>query len=849
MSDRYVCIHGHFYQPPRENPWLGVIEKQPSADPFHDWNERIFAECYAAGARARIHDNERRIVRLVNNFLNLSFNIGPTLFAWLARYHPHTTRRIVAADRRSCERLGGHGNALAQAYNHMIMPLAGPRDKHTQIIWGMADFEHRFGRRPEGMWLPECGVDMETISALISHGIKFIVLAPEQAARVRHFHDPHWQECAGQSVDPRRAYRVFERTEDGRKLYNRHLDVFFYHEGLSHGIAFQHLLRSAEKLDHRVEEAYEEDRHEPQLISAATDGESYGHHEPYGEMCLAFFFENLARQHDEEITNFSHFLARVPPTWEAEIWEGERGEGSSWSCAHGVDRWIRHCGCSTDGDVGWRQDWRAPLREGLEALRARLDAIFEAEGTVLLHDPWEARDDYIRVRLDPRPEVREAFLARHARVAEAEEEQRTRIWTLLEMQRYGMFMFTSCAWFFADIDRLEPVQNLRYARRALEYAAVFTDEDLEALLVEHLERAASNQPASGDGAEIYRRQVLPARTSEENIAACYVLLALHELEPPRFACRVAFEEEDRTPLGGLEAFRGVLRYEDGYTFRTTHYAFFAAHTSDREAACILEPAADPASARRRLAAWSEEPLEQAHRRLEEDGHLIRNLPREQRRALLHHILAGQLEEVANTFAQTYDRLQPLLSVLAENKIEPPEALTAAAESVLSQRFRAVCQDLAHREGFDDALAAQARDLLAEGERYDLAVDRSAAAPVMADRILEGLQRLIDEPDLQAAGAAAETLTALMSFSREVGFFFENGGRIENRYWYLLRCRVLPLVQELHRDEDTRPAAERAAGEAFVGRVHNLGLALNFSPDHLDRLVDFVAHAEPDEGEP
>jgi alpha-amylase/alpha-mannosidase (GH57 family) len=843
VTQQYVCIHGHFYQPPRENPWLGVIEVQPGAKPFHDWNERITAECYAACARARIHNDQRQIDRLANNFLNISFNIGPTLLHWLERHHASTLKRIIAADRVSCERLEGHGNAMAQTYNHVIMPLASVRDQHTQIRWGIADFEHYYGRRPEGMWLSECAVDRSTVRALIDHGIRFIVLSPRQAGRVRHLQSQEWHKVHPTQPDTRWPYRIFDRQPDGSKDYSRHLDVFFYNDDLSQAIAFQHLLRDAGKMNQRVLATFDPHIDAPQLVSIGTDGESYGHHEPYGEMCLAYFYEFLVKENNESITNYAHFLSLHPPQWEVELWEGERGEGSSWSCAHGVDRWYRDCGCSDGGMEGWNQAWRTPLRESFDELRVELDAIFEKEGGCLFHDPWEARDEYIAILLDSCRERRAAFLQRHLH-AEPSDANVTQAWTLLAMQHYGMLMYTSCAWFFADVARVEPEQNMRYALRAAQFAQPFTETDLEAQLISGLEEATSNEEKHGTGGHVFRKTVRPSAYPEETVAACYVMMEMYELVEPPFSYHVEYHQVSRESREWMKAFRGQILVQDRDLFTTTRYAFIAAHLSDREASCLVRPCLDEAQAERLLAGWEEMPASKLGSYLRAEGQLIRDMPYEQRQQLLDHVLAARIAAAQESVSSQYDEIRPLLAILSENKMEPPEILRVSAEYVLSERFKDVCANLAARSRWDEDTADRALALLEEADLYKLEINKAGATPTMGELVVDYMDRLIENPTLSIVQEVIE----LHHFCMQAGLFFENGGKVENRYWYLLRHRIVPLIHRLRQEPWEGDPREKARGEELVKRIYRLGLELNFSETHMDHLLAFIEHAEPDEGE-
>ncbi|HEY9659721.1 MAG TPA: hypothetical protein V6C65_14790, partial [Allocoleopsis sp.] len=389
----YVTLHGHFYQPPRENPYLNVIERQPSAAPLHDWNERIHYECYRPNAFARVLNDREQVIGIVNNFEYLSFNIGPTLMSWLERHDVEVYQRILAADRKSCERLNGHGNAIAQVYNHIIMPLANERDKYTQIRWGKADFRSRFGRDPEGMWLAETAVDYATLEALVAEGIKFIVLAPSQAQRCRpiptaeHPH-PDWLEVGGSQIDPIQPYRCYLRrsqaagfnasledqiatngSEEGHNDATTpdfpYIDIFFYDGPISRDMGFNDVLSSSGHLAGRIGQAIRGDHRPAQLIAAATDGETFGHHKGGTEKALAYAFTTEFPQRGWTVTNFAHYLSLNPPTWEVEL-----KPVTAWSCSHGVDRWQADCGCGGGG--GWHQQWRKPLRDSLDWLRDQL---------------------------------------------------------------------------------------------------------------------------------------------------------------------------------------------------------------------------------------------------------------------------------------------------------------------------------------------------------------------------------------------------------------------------------------------------------------------------------------------
>ncbi|MGL5510173.1 MAG: DUF3536 domain-containing protein, partial [Microcoleaceae cyanobacterium] len=387
----YITLHGHFYQPPRENPYLDTVERQTSAHPFHNWNERIHHECYRPNAFARILNDQGEIIKIVNNYEYLSFNIGPTLMSWLERYDMEVYQKIIEADRLSCQRLNGHGNAIAQVYNHIIMPLANERDKYTQVRWGKADFIHRFGREPEGLWLAETAVDYPTLEVLVNEGLKFIVLAPSQAERCRLIStaenpQPEWLEVGGGQIDTTRPYRCYLQQENGEANTEKYIDIFFYDGPISRDMGFNDVLNSSHHLVGRIGQAVRGDHRAAQLIAVATDGETFGHHKGGTEKCLAYAFTSEFAERNWTVTNFAHYLSIDSPTWQVEL-----KPVTAWSCSHGVDRWQTDCGCGGGG--GWQQQWRSPLRSSLNWLRDRLGEIYGEYGHHFFIDIWAARDE------------------------------------------------------------------------------------------------------------------------------------------------------------------------------------------------------------------------------------------------------------------------------------------------------------------------------------------------------------------------------------------------------------------------------------------------------------------------
>ncbi len=500
---RSVVLHGHFYQPPRENPWLDYVETEASAAPHHDWNRRVEQECYRAVAAARLPDASGRIARIVNTLAWISFDFGATLLEWLEDEAPRTYRAVLDADRESRRRTG-FGNAIAAPYHHVILPLSTRRDKVTEVRWGIADFRRRFGRDPEGMWLPETAVDDESLDVLAAHGIAFTILGPHQVRRA-----------------PAGGWPARYRTGGGREIA-----LFVYDGPLSHDVAFGALLQDAYQWARRLLGG---DGAAPvragggadAVVSMATDGETFGHHHRFGEMALARVIDLVAQRPDAAATNFAAVLAAHPPAEAAAL-----VEPTSWSCAHGVERWRSDCGCKTAPERGWNQKWRAPLRSALEWLAGELHAVFEREGATLFADPWAARDAFgdtfgagtAGTGGTGGPSLADLLAARAARPLGPDEAVRAR--ELLQLERDALALFTSCAWFFDDVGGLEPLQALRYAAHAIELTGTGA-EQLHLELARRLAAAASNDPAVGDAGRVYRERARPAVPPEARVAASY----------------------------------------------------------------------------------------------------------------------------------------------------------------------------------------------------------------------------------------------------------------------------------------------------------------------------------------
>lgn len=807
--NHHICIHGHFYQPPRENPWLDAIEKQDSAAPFHDWNARIASECYTALTASAVSDPAGGdTTDLFNCYAHMSFNFGPTLNDWLARHEPETLRRILDADALSRQTYHA-GAAMAQCYNHPILPLCDARDRHTQIHWGLVEFRHRFGRPAEGMWLSECGIDMNTVRALIDHGVRYVILSPQQAGYVRRFGEHEWTGVPDGTVETRMPYRLFEVDGAGRTHFDRWLDVIFYDKSLSLQVSFNHLLQDVDRMQWLVRERMDADATLPQIVLIATDGEAYGHHERFGNRTLANFHARMLQRGDLHVTNPGHYLRENPPCWQVRLWEGMDGRGSSWSCDHGIGRWEGDCGCQTGGAHDWNQAWRWPLRQTFNRLRTEVRQVLRREGGVLLRDIQDARDDYIRVLLHPSDDTRAAFLARHAQRRLTLEEER-RVWTLLEADRNAMFMYTSCGWFFAELSGIEPVQNMRYALRAAELVQPYCPTDLIALLEEGLAEAKSNLEDPADGREVFRRYVLPTRYSPECVAAAHLLARLLQQPEPVYGITVRVLKERKEESAGLLFSYGDVRCRDTRTTGEWDFGFFAMACPESGEAGVLFGKVGEEGQSRRYAAMSTDALtKEIHAR----GVRVRDLPFEDRERILLRLLADPLRKADGRVLDTYAAARPLMEMLARNGLPLPPALRAVGEQAMREHFQRVVDGIADRGQADDASVSNARAVLEEAARCHLSVDRVEAARRVGGALVRDLERLSDRRTKEDI----ENALGLLQFAFDTGLWLENWGDLQDRYWRLLRADCVEAAGDGDRVRVSDPTLResfRALGRAF-----------------------------------
>lgn len=781
-TERYLCIHGHFYQPPRDNPWLEIIEYQKSARPYHDWNERVTRECYGPNTRARILGENGRILKMINNYGYMSFNFGPTLLNWLEQTHPWEYNQILAADQDSLNRYGGHGNALAQVYNHIIMPLATRQDKLTQIRWGLADFRHRFGRDAEGMWLAETAVDLETLDLMAQEGVKFTILAPSQAQAVRPLGDSEdsWQDVSEGHIDPSRPYRVLLDNHG-----QRHMDIFFYDGPLSRAIAYEKILTSGADLLARINTIFKGYQNGVQLITIATDGESYGHHFKFGEMALSWLFHHIEQDKTVRLVNFGLFLELFPPVSEVKILEN-----TSWSCAHGVDRWRADCGCSVGQNPKWNQVWRKPLREGLDWLATELSAIFENRSKTLLQDCWETRDDYIQIILDSSLDVRERFLKDHG-VRPLDDKEKIEALQLLESQRMALFMFTSCGWFFDDISGIEATQVLRYAARAISLAGQWSEKDLEKGLMDYLLQAKSNDPSYEHGGKIYTMMVKTSEISPSFATANYVLTSLIKSDQPEtcpFKNMVLPQEHRDIEDQETRASIGLVNVIEPRTGHETRKTYMAVHQKGKDLYTFISDT--PMSDLDRFVEEVRSTLQDSSKKTmltlftqyvaNVRSFSVKDLIPDVRHCIINE-MANAIDSIMNQSIQTNDRLiQAFIDIIQETGDQPPLFL----ESLFHRLFMGKLSTL---------LVLQQEEYSEEWDHLDYLI--SLSIPFILDnspkeqKIPEGWRHILKEPSIKEK--------ALTFLRFQMNSFSES----KNTYCIKNVIHLISLIQKLNIEFD------------------------------------------------
>lgn len=765
---RFICIHGHFYQPPRENPWLDFVEVEDSAYPYHDWNERITRECYAANSVARVLDAKKEIIEMKNNYKYISFNFGPTLLYWLEKNAPDTYRAILDADKYSMDRNNGHGNAIAQVYSHLIMPLATKKDKITQIKWGIEDFKIRFGRFPEGMWLAETAVDKETLELMAKEGIKFTILSPSQAKKIRAIGTQEWIDVTGEKIDTLKPY--IYRIDDKLSIV-----IFFYNGEISRAIAFGGLLNSGDNFVQALLSAFRKEREDYQLVNVATDGESYGHHHKFGEMALSYAIDKIMKNKNVGIINYGYFLEISPPKYEVEIIEN-----SSWSCAHGVGRWKEDCGCHISNKPGWNQKWREPLRKSLNWLRDELDEIFEREGKRYFKDNWEARNNYIEVILNRTPENIDNFLKKNC-IKELNYFEQLEAISLLEMERNRILMFTSCGWFFDDPSGIETVQILKYASRAIELSRCFTTIDLEQEFVDRLTEIKSNIPEEGTGRDIYFNKVLPSKADIDRIVAHYCILSLFNSsirtgEHRLYAYLIEPLDWNMEQYDSTRLVMGNLRITSLITTESREYHFAVLHFGGHDFNCYLKAGfgkVDYIKLKKTIFEVYEklsitEVITALKEYFEGKYFTLRDLFVEERRRILSIVIKDVVERLESTYLEFYGKHKKLINYLYDSSYKMPDSLAKTIEFALTTEL------LKHMEAIrngDFSSFDEIKGLLELSKKREIPVIKDKVVPLIETTIKELIESFIIDGELKKIKMSLSILELVNKYSINIDLWY------------------------------------------------------------------------------
>ena len=761
-KDVFLTIHGHFYQPPRENPWLEAIEVQESASPCHDWYERVCKECYNPNSVSKIVDNQNRVLDVVNNYEYMSFNFGPTLLSWMEEFAPLTYERIIKADITSIKEHNGHGNAIAQVYNHMIMPLANERDKQTQVKWGIKDFEYRFGRLPEGMWLAETAVDDDTLRVLAENGIKFTILSPYQALKVKKTGEKEWMDVSWGNIDPARSYRYNIKSAPGK-----HIDLFFYDGAISRSVAFDELLKDGNKFVSRLCDGVSDLRDYPQLINIATDGESYGHHTKFGDMGLSYAYKLKVEQEGFKITNYGEYLENHKSYWIVDI-----KPVSSWSCFHGVGRWSEDCGCSTGGHPGWSQKWRKPLREALDYLRDETVSIYKNHAKKYFVNPKEARENYISVILD-RSETNVKKFQDEFFLPNLEHDMKVKAMKLLEIQRQAMLMYTSCGWFFSEISGIETVQIMKYAARVIQLLKDFSRKDFETPFLEILSEAQSNIPEFGNGKDIFERFVRPSIVTPKQIACLWAVSSLYrdvDDEEMVYCYKIKQHSYKKIANADSQLVIGNIEVESQITLERNNMVFALLQFSDGNFHCAISGYTDDYLDIRKdlIQTYMSSPVTGILRAIDkhfgEEYFTLKDIFIEARQQLLKTLLKDKLASFANTYETLYNEGKGSIYQLCSLGLETPVEFKLAAQYVLAKQFNALFEHVKYPtfEAIQKGVA-----ICNEAKNLGIEIDKTATNAKFSRKIAQSVSRLASSLEIQQAESTLELLGNISDLDLQV----------------------------------------------------------------------------------
>lgn len=788
----FLAIHGHFYQPPRENPWLEAIELQPSALPCHDWNERVNNECYAPNSVSKVVNDKNEILKIVNNYENMSFNFGPTLLSWMEIFSPLAYERIIKADIKSVEEHSGHGNALAQVYNHIIMPLANELDKQTQVKWGIRDFEYRFGRKPEGMWLAETAVDDDTLRVLEENGIKFTILSPFQAKRIRKEGENNWNDVSWGNIDPARSYRYYIKSAPGKFI-----DLFFYDGAISKSVAFDELLRDGNKFVRRLKDGISFDRNYPQLVNIATDGESYGHHTKFGDMALAYALSTKAKEAGFTITNYAEYLDKYRSNWEVDI-----KDVSSWSCFHGVGRWCEDCGCSTGGHPGWNQKWRRPLRDAMDYLRDEVIPLCQKHGKKYFKDFMDARIHYIDVILDRSDLSVKKFQSEYL-LPDLTETDKVRAMELLEIQRHAMLMYTSCGWFFSDISGIETTQIMKYAARVIQLAKNFTKKDLLTPYLEILAKAQSNYPELGSGKDIYEKYVKPSVVTSKQIVSLWAISSLYQDvddEEDVYCYTITRKSYKRVKKGDSQLLVGHVEVQSKITLERSDMMFALVQFSGGDFQCAIRDYSDEYDTIQKelVRTFMVNPLTEIIRGVDDyfgkEYFTLKDIFIEERRKILQILMKDKLSGFARNYEVMYEDGKASIFHFQALGLEVPEEFKISAQYSLAKQFNEL---FAHSNGFiDDDVIQLASDINFEAKRLGITIDKTETSKIFEKKVVQNINRLVYSMEYQQADVTLDLLDAIEKLEVNV-----NLAEAQNIYYSKIVQKFDSLLEDISRQGD------------------------------------------------
>ena len=825
MNKKYLTIHGHFYQPPRENPWIEEIEIQDSAYPNHDWNERIDLQCYGPNSASRMVDFNNSIIKISNNYKYMSFNFGPTLLSWLENHDKDTYERILKADRESLNLYNGHGNAIAQVYNHIILPLANRSDKVTQVLWGLKDFQKRFNRNSEGIWLAETAVDAQTLEVLIECGIKYTILSPHQAKCVKNFNENNWHDVSWGTIDPSQPYRYYVESSNKEK----YIDLFFYDGSISKSVAFDNLLCDGKKFTYRLNDGYNENRNRPQIVNIATDGESYGHHTKFGDMALAYVLKVGAEELGFKITNYGEFLELYPPVMEADI-----KPVSSWSCFHGVGRWFENCGCSTGAQPHWNQNWRKPLRQSMDYLRDELITLCSTYGTKYFKDFWQARNNYIDVIIERNEENIEKFFKENAK-KQLTQNAKVNALKLMEIQRFTQLMYTSCGWFFADISGLETVQILKYAARAMELAKDFSKTNYEKVFLSILQKAKSNIIEYGNGKDIYNNFVKTSIVDFDKIVAQYALeSSFKNNEKSKKEVDLYCYKIKRLNYKKYENHSGILtiarvEVKSKITLEKKEISFILLQTQGYNSYCATKDFKHiedfDIEKQEILSAFNTSSPVKTLQAIElyygSKFYTLKDIPIDRRKNILKNLVIQKLKNAARTYSEMYESLLGPISYLNDLGMDIPESFRVCAKYTLLSNLE---EELGNLSNIDNKeKIKKLTEIKSLADKFHINLSQEKITKIASGKLNELLNKLKSETTIKN--------------SKELLDFFELIGKLQietnivlaqNIFYYFFCADFENFIKKDY--EEKR--------KLFVNIIE-IGKKLNISMDFYKEKIDKI----------